>query len=157
MTEDLPLGRHARFRRMYDYLASKASPGRLPGRQHIDPTEIPDLLPYLTLIEVVTDAAGATRFRIRLAGTWVVTHHGSEITGRFLDEVITGPQAAGIIEKCEEAALTGRPNYRRSVVAAPNREHVVYERIVFPLARDGEHVDMLASVFMREGEGPPGP
>jgi hypothetical protein len=64
------------------------------------------------------------------------------------------PQAARVIVKCREAVLTGRPNYRRSVVAVPDREHVVYERIVFPLARDGEHVDMLAIVFMREADAP---
>jgi hypothetical protein len=150
MTDDLPVERHARFRRMYDYLGAKAPPGRLPGRQHIDPTEIADLLPYITLLEVVPQAEDGPRFRIRLAGTWVVAQHGSEITGDFLDEVIAGSQAAGILAKCEEVVRTGRPNHRRAVVAVPERQHISYERIVFPLARDGQHVDMLIIVFMRE-------
>jgi hypothetical protein len=149
MRDDLPLDRHQRFRRMDDYLRSKAPPGRLPGRQHIEPAEIPDLLPHIALLEVVPQAEGAPRFRVRLAGTSVVTSHGSEITGRFLDDIVEGPPGAAVLEKCQEAVRSGRPNHRRSVVAVPGREHVVYERIVFPLARDGEHVDMLVIVFAK--------
>jgi hypothetical protein len=149
MDEDLPLERHARFRRLRDYLAAKAPTGKLPGRQHIDPTEIPDLLPYLMLLEVVPQATGETRLRIRLAGTQVVEHHGREITGRFLDEVFVGPEAVDIIAKHLEAVATRRPNHRRSAVAIPGRDHVLYERMAFPLARDGEHVDMLAVIFVK--------
>ncbi|MBV8650075.1 MAG: hypothetical protein JO255_01330, partial [Alphaproteobacteria bacterium] len=58
LTDDLPLERHERFRRLYDYLGAKAPPGRLPGRQHIDPAEIADLLPYITLLEVDRRAEG---------------------------------------------------------------------------------------------------
>ncbi len=156
MTDDLPLERHARFRRMHDYLSAKAPPGRLPGRQHIDPVEIADLLPYVTLLEVVKQAEGGPRFHVRLAGTWVVTQHGREITGHFLDEVIAGPQAEGVLAKLQEAVATGRPNHRRTAVAAAERDHVVYERIAFPLARDGVTIDMLLVVFMRDDRPPAG-
>jgi hypothetical protein len=147
MDEKLPLDRHARFRRLNDYLAAKAPAGKLPGRQHIEPTEIPDLLPYITLLDVVPQATGGTRLRIRLAGTEVVNHHGSEVTGRFLDEIFADPEGLAIIARFIEAVTTRRPNHRRACVAVPRRDHLWYERMAFPLARDGEHVDMLAVIF----------
>jgi hypothetical protein len=150
MDEKLPLDRHARFRRLNDYLAAKAPAGKLPGRQHIDPTEIADLLPYLTLLDVVPQATGETRLRVRLAGTQVVEHHGSEPTGRYLDEIFAGPDGIEIIAKLLEPVTTHRPNHRRAAVAVPGRDHVWYERVAFPLARDGKHVDMLAVLFVVE-------
>jgi hypothetical protein len=51
---------HPRFRRLADYLAIKAPPGKLPGRQHIEPTEIPDLLPWIMLIEVIAQVNAET-------------------------------------------------------------------------------------------------
>lgn len=35
--------------RLYQYWSSKSQPGRLPGRQNLDPVEIPDLLFNLAL------------------------------------------------------------------------------------------------------------
>src|SRR5690242_12897874 len=63
---------HPRFRRLADYLASKAPNGKLPGRQHIEPLEIPDLLPWIMLIEVIAHMDAEPRYRIRLVGTEVV-------------------------------------------------------------------------------------
>jgi len=36
------------------------------------------------------------------------------------------------------------------MVASVGREHVYYRRMAFPLARDGENVDMLMFVFVRD-------
>jgi hypothetical protein len=156
MTEQSLLERHARFRRLSDYLAAKAPARRLAGRQHVEPAEIPDLLPYLALHDVVAGPGGDLRFRIRLLGTEVVKHHGSDVTGKFLDEVLSGPRAQEIIAECRAVVTTREPQYRRSSVAAPEREHIGYERLTFPLASDGVNVDMLISVFvfMRKQDQP---
>jgi hypothetical protein len=143
------VSRHPRFHRLADYLAAKAPPGRLPGRQHIDPLEIPDLLPYVMLLDVVAQASGPARYRIRLAGTEVVRIQGADNTGRFTDEVLTAEEGAAIMRNYEEILRDRRPQFRHGTVATPGREHVVYERIAFPLASDGEHVDMLIFVFVR--------
>jgi hypothetical protein len=41
-------------------------------------------------------------------------------------------------------------SFRRSAVLTPGREHLVFERVMFPLARDGVSVDMLIGVFVYE-------
>src|SRR5690242_1355091 len=51
---------------LYDYWRSKApGEGLLPGRRHIDPVDIPRLLPNVWLLDVVDDPR---RFRVRLVG-----------------------------------------------------------------------------------------
>jgi hypothetical protein len=141
--------RHPRFRRLADYLASKAPPGKLPGRQHIEPMDIPDLLPHLMLIDVVPQPAGKNRYRVRLVGTAAVAIQGSDATGRFADQILTAPKGTELLEGYYEIVRTRQPQYHRGVVATPGRDHVDYERIAFPLAADGEHVDMLIFVFVQ--------
>src|SRR5258708_36707350 len=65
--------------RLYDYWV-KIRPGgvALPGRQHLDPIEIPDLLPYFFLIDVEKEPL---RFRYRVVGTTLETELAHKFTG----------------------------------------------------------------------------
>src|SRR5436190_8237553 len=60
--------------------------GQLPGRQHFDPLEIPRLLPFLGLADVIYTPA--PRFRVRLIGTRLVDIFGGGVVGNYLDELI---------------------------------------------------------------------
>jgi hypothetical protein len=62
--------------------------------------------------------------------------------------VLNGAEAATITQAYGEIVRSKIPGYRRGMVASVGREHVHYRRVAFPLARDGEHVDMLMFVFM---------
>jgi hypothetical protein len=146
---------HPRFRRVADYLAGKAPPGKLPGRQHVEPTEIADVLPWIMLIDVISRPDGKHDYRLRLVGTEVVEIQGSDGTGRFVAEVLDSAERDGILQGYEEIVRSREPGYRRGVVATKGREHVPYRRIAFPLARDGERVDMLMFVFVRDEKSAP--
>jgi len=141
---------HPRFKRLGDYLAAKAPPGKLPGRQHIDPIELGDLLPHLMLVDVVPQGEGEPRYRIRLIGTDLVAAHGSDPTGKFADEALSGGQVTDIMLGYAEIVRSRQPQFRSGKVASPGREHIPYRRFAFPLARDGENVDMLIFVFVRD-------
>jgi hypothetical protein len=152
-----PFEQHPRFKRLHDYLAAKAPPGKLPGRQHIDPLELRDLLPHLMLVDVVRAPGRPVRYRIRLVGTAVVALQGSDATGKFVEEVLDkGPD---VIARYEEILATRQPQYRRGEVATAGRDHLTYQRVAFPLATDGDAVDMLLFVFAvdRPGAGPTPP
>lgn len=140
-----PLDRHPRFQKLAAYLASKAPAGKLPGRQHIDPVEIPRLLPYLTLVDVVR-ADGRQRYRYRLVGTDVVSKTAVDITGKWIEEAFPEPAASTIIKAYDGVVATHEPHYWAHVITVPGREHIHFERVVFPLARDGETVDMLIGI-----------
>jgi len=146
MADQLPLDRWPEFRRVHDYLLQKAPPGKLPGRQHIDPLDFPDLLPRIMLIDVVRDDAGQPRFRIRLMGSDVVTLQGQDGTGKYVEQILTS--GVDIIAGYQDILVSRQPQFRRGTVAAVGREFMPYERIAFPLASDGETVDMLFFIFV---------
>jgi hypothetical protein len=49
-----------------------------PKRSHIDPVDIPRLLPYVGLVDVLDEGAC---FRFRLVGQHIVDNHGQNIVG----------------------------------------------------------------------------
>lgn len=149
MSMKSPIEEDSRYRRLADYLASKAPPGKLPGRQHIDPLDLADLLPYVMLVDVIPQPEGEPRYRIRLMGTEVVAIQGNDGTGKYVEDVLTDPEGLEIVRRYGEILRTHQPQHRRGVVATPGRKHVHYERVAFPLAKDGENVDMLIFLFAR--------
>src|ERR1051325_4546970 len=75
------------LRQLYDYWQSKRSGRAMPRRADIDPAEIPKLLPHMMITEILE---GGQRYRYRLSGTAVSEAFGRELTGRYVDEVMTG-------------------------------------------------------------------
>jgi hypothetical protein len=137
-----------RLHRFYNYWLSKCRPGRLPARADIDPVEIPDLLPWVLLIDPVPDPAGY-RFRFRLIGTGLVARAGRDSTGKFYDELFTPRDAARFAAIYGEVVRSGRPHHFHSdadVARFEGREHIRYERLLCPLASDGAAVDMLIGI-----------
>jgi hypothetical protein len=83
-----------KVRRMYAYWKSKCEGDKLPPRSVLDPTEIPDLLPYLTLVDVVADER---RFVYRLVGTYDVRVRGQDPTGKSVIEAFFGPSLENVL------------------------------------------------------------
>jgi hypothetical protein len=140
--------RDPRFRAFFDYWRSKAPPGLLPGRQHIDPLEMKRFLPYILLLDVVREA-GRYRFRYRLIGTHVIELHGFSKVGDFVEnyanpahyERMFYPEMTSVIEQ-------HRPHFaiRKSPV---NQENFTgYHRLKLPLAGDGKTVDMIIGLHI---------
>jgi hypothetical protein len=144
----LPPGCDARLKRFAHYLAEKAPHGRLPRRQDIEPVEIPELLPYLVLYDVVPQESGCPRYRTRLVGTRVVELLGDETTGKFLDDFLPIKKGAEIIGEYDRILTTKQPHYLEGRLSNRGREHILFQRIVFPLARDGKEVDMLVMIMV---------
>jgi hypothetical protein len=133
---------HAQFSRMRDYLAGVAPPGKLPGRQHIDPLAIRALLSFTNLVDVErTD--GGIRFRFRLIGTLQSTAAGREISGRYLEDAVLPEYFERIRDNMMAVLETREAVYDRFGMPHPDRDFIDTERVYFPLARDGENVDML--------------
>jgi hypothetical protein len=130
------------FARMRDYLAGIAPPGKLPGRQHIDPLAIRSMLSFTNLVDVERDG-DRLRFRFRLTGTLQSTAAGREISGQYLEDAVV-PEFVDRIRANMTAVVERREAiYDRFGMPHPGREFIDTERIYFPLARDGETVDML--------------
>ncbi|MEE8445015.1 MAG: PAS domain-containing protein [Alphaproteobacteria bacterium] len=126
---------------LHEYWLSKASGGNLPGRRDIDPIEIPQILDSVFLIDVIRSDAGL-RFRYRLTGTKIVQIYQNECTGMWVEDAFP-EQADELIAGYTEAVESGVATHARYAAPSPGRDHITVERLICPLAADGETVDML--------------
>jgi hypothetical protein len=141
---------HPRLQRLHQYWLDIHPTDGLPGRQHVDPIDIPDLLSNLWLLEVQREPF---RLRYRLAGTSIVYAAKREVTGQWLDDV--RPQVRtipGYFDRYRAIVETKEPSWRRG---PPNFQMNAYfvslQNLFLPLARDGRNVDMIlaGTVYFR--------
>lgn len=84
------------LRRGYDFWLQKCAGRPFPDRADLDPAEIKDILPHLTIVEV-TGNGPVPLFRYRLVGTAVVNAVGRDSTGYFADEVLHPRQDSSFV------------------------------------------------------------
>jgi hypothetical protein len=127
------------------YWRGKAAGRTMPSRADIDPTEIPALLPDVMLIE----RGEGGRYRYRLIGTENQRAHGINATGRYLDEVLPGPEyrahVLGLYDECME---NRRALYSECLFfAAARRDPERHTKVLFlPLSPDEIAVNMILVV-----------
>ncbi|MDW3206523.1 MAG: PAS domain-containing protein [Alphaproteobacteria bacterium] len=133
-------------------------PDSLPGRQHIDPTDIPRLLQSVWLLDVVRDDPDypRMRFRCRIFGGHFLDSWGLGMKGRFLDTVTQFAGSDGeedLIATCE----SGVPRHYNGVPSVdPFTMVKQVEALMLPLASDGKTVDMMLNFsFCQHSENAP--
>ena len=131
-------------RTLYEYWCSIAPPGRLPGRRHFDPLDVPTLLPNLWLVEVHRNPL---RFFYRLVGSKIEEFAGERLTGLWFAQRLAGPALQqvnmamqAVIENREPSWRRGKPRIRWE------KDHMVIERLYLPLAENGVDVDMILAI-----------
>ncbi len=140
------------LRQLYAYWAGKRSGRTWPARADILPSEIPAILPFVVLADVLEDGVseGGRHFRLRLVGTDVA--FGIDPTGQLLHEAVPeGPYRAHVTALFQRGAagpgaLYSRTRYDYADVAGPR----TIARIFMPLATDGEVIDMMLMGQMRD-------
>ena len=133
---------HSRFTEMIHYLATAAPQGRLPGRQHIDPCDLRQVLTLVNLIDVERDG-GTVRFRYRLVGEQQRQAAGRNITGLVVEEAVIPSLVARINGNMAKVLTTRLPVYDRFPMPHQGRQFIDSQRMYYPLAADGETIDML--------------
>jgi hypothetical protein len=136
---------HPLAQRFYDYWLSIAPPGRLPGRQHVEPEKMAPWLSRLWLLDIYREPL---RFRCRLAGSGMVRSLGREVTGAWLEEIhpqsVADPSSRG---RFRILAELGRPTWRRGVPRwARQPEYRLVESCLVPLAADGRTPDKVMAL-----------
>jgi hypothetical protein len=131
-----------RLGQAYLYWREKAAGRAMPSRADIDPIDIPKLLPDVMLIERLDNG----RYRYRLIGTENARAHGINATGRFLDEVLPGPDyCAHVLALYDECVATRRALYSECLFFAPARHDPErHTKVLFmPLSPDDNRVNMI--------------
>lgn len=129
-----------RLQEAYDYWLQKCRGRHLPCRADIDPTEIPKLLPDVLLTEILPNG----RYRYRLIGTEIAELQGVNATGRFLDEILPGPEyKAHILALYDECVHSRRALYTERLFLSRGQLERHIKTLFLPLSEDGETVNMI--------------
>lgn len=130
------------LQQLYHYWQSKRGARAMPGRADIDPAELRPLLPHLMLTDVVDDGR---RFRYRLVGTAVADSFGKNMTGQYVDELMTGAYREFIEGLYRDIIEKKRPVYSESTYFSHQNAEMWAQRLMLPLSDDGETVNMVLS------------
>lgn len=115
----------------------------LPGRQHLGPERLVGILDKIFLIDVLD---GGERFRYRLIGTRIADWSGGDATGRYLDDPDCGENRWQFIDLVRTVARTRQPVVTIGHRAIFGGSAHLFDRMMLPLARDGETIDMIIGV-----------
>ena len=144
---------HPKIERLHRYWRKmQPSVDRLPGRQHFDPLDISDLMPWVWIVDIER-TSGEIAFRYRLLGTEHVRAMTRDLTGRRLDEAHPEFLRHAAYPHYLQVA-EGRMSWRRGRPGFHvDPDLFEMERIMLPLARDGSRPDMLLArtVYFRPG------
>ncbi|TQV79755.1 PAS domain-containing protein [Denitrobaculum tricleocarpae] len=128
---------------MLSYWRSLANPGDFPTRNAIDPLSIPELLPYILLLDVENQD-----FRFRLVGEAVNARYGGQIKGQSLTELLEGKILAETLD--EHFCCVGHiaPVFTRNTIYTIDSEDMkLYQRLILPLSGNGTDVESIAGVM----------
>ena len=141
--ETLPDSADGKLTRMLGYWRSLATEGGFPTRGAIDPLSIPELLPYILLLDVENQD-----FRFRLVGEVVNTRYGGQIKGRSLTELLEGDILAETLDEHFRCISSIAPVFTRNTVYTIDSDDMkLYQRLILPLSDDGAQVQAIAGVM----------
>lgn len=139
-----PAAWDVRVRQLYEHWQSiHPAPGVLPGRQHFDPLLVPQLLPWIWLVDI---HRAPLRFKFRLYGTQHILPSGGDHTGKWIDEAYPNFVTSDVYPDYVRVAEEGVPSYRKGNASYHAPDYKIIERIMLPLAADGRTVDMIMAI-----------
>ena len=117
----------------------------MPARRDIDPVDIPRVLPYILMLDVM-EAPG---FRYRLVGTTVVDGVGHDPTGREMADSFPADYGRALEALYEGVRVARVPGFGISTVDGARGPERLCTRLILPLASDGRTVDKIiaTSIF----------
>jgi hypothetical protein len=130
-------------RQLYDYWRARAAGRPAPARADITPAGFARLLPDVSLIDVEEPRGGASRYRVRLAGTRLRDAYGREITGACAESLGLGIEPRYWRTVYDRIAETCRPAQGIATPRTPGRDHLCQFWLRLPLSADGRRVDMI--------------
>lgn len=129
--------------RAHAYWQSKLSGRRMPSRKDLEPTEIPELLANIVLVDVSHDPLD---FRYRLIGTAIVERIAFDYTGKRFAEIDHQQSGSKVWETaariCEERA----PLISDIPYVGPDQWVRGYRDLYLPLSDDGDQVNMIVGI-----------
>jgi hypothetical protein len=137
---DMDKLREPLLRDLHAYWNGRRGDRSMPARADIDVVEIPTLLPYVFLIDVLEQPRD---FRFRLAGTHFRETTEQEVTGKRIAEVFPAQFGEEVRRIWSKAVEERRPVVGHGNLWISGREYVKWESVALPLACDDHAINML--------------
>ena len=115
----------------------------VPDRADLRPDEMKALLPCLFIADTEHNPF---RVRYRLVGTRAAKVTGFDVTGRYLDELLSAEPDQPWMDHYRRAYLTRKPLLGATTVPTSDGKLFTYEFGIFPLRRGGETIDQFVAV-----------
>lgn len=112
----------------------------MPARADIDPMEMRQWLPRITLVHVSADGS---RFTYRLVGTQIVDLLGVDPTGQPVESAWPAEEAAPLLESYRTAVATRLPVFCQQTCQWLEDQEPSAWAMRLPLSSDGKRVDMI--------------
>jgi hypothetical protein len=132
----------------YRYWDGKRNGRAMPSRADLDPIEMKQWLPGITLIEVFHNPR---RLVYRLIGTRTMELRGRDVTGMTVEEGFIGSSLADVLENYRLVIEEKKLVYDWDALPSPDGWLREPEGLLLPLSSDGENVDMV--IIFAEVEG----
>lgn len=126
-----------RMASIYQYWLDIKGDKLMPARRDINPSEIPTLLPHITLVRI--EESG--RYKLSLVGSENVKAYGAEVTGKYLDEIPLLYQDAK--HRYDWLVENKRPYIYEGKLNWSEKNYLDYSIIGFPLSANGDDVNAL--------------
>lgn len=129
--------------RAFAYWQSKLSGRSMPSRKDIEPTEIPELLANIVLVDVSHDPLD---FRYRLIGTAIVERIAFDYTGKRFTDLDHQQPGSRVWDTAARLCSERAPLVSDIPYVGPDQWVRGYRDLYLPLSDDGEQVNMIMGV-----------
>ena len=130
-------------RALHAWWLAHRGPSGLPDRRDLDPAALRALLPNLFIADI---EPAPFRVRYRLVGTKAVRVIGFDITGRYLDELLTVQPEVPWMDYYRIVYESRAPLLGSVVVPASSGGTFTYEFGLFPLTQGGTTIAQIAAL-----------
>jgi len=130
---------------LHDYWAGLARDGAVPWRRDFQPRDIPDLLPFVFLLEVLPG-----EFRFRLAGArYTEAVGGRDVTGLTTADIYPPQFRTAMLDRWAAVVREGRPLWASGPMWDTQRNFLSWRSVLLPLRVSGGAIGQLlgAAVF----------
>lgn len=115
----------------------------VPDRCALRPEDIKPLLPCLFIADIEHDPF---RVRYRLVGTRAVEVTGFDITGHYLDELLSAEPDQPWMDHYRTVYVSRRPLFGATTVPTSAGKMFTYEFGIFPLRNGGQRIEQFVAV-----------
>jgi len=122
---------------------------RFPSRRDLDPLDIPELLPYLTLVDVHPEPPC---FVYRLVGTVASELLRRDLTGYPVGSGVKAEELEAVLLRYQTVRDQGLLLYQRTRMQEEVNEHTLVDRLMMPLG-EGDRVSKILCIIIPIREG----